>query len=457
MKLKVFGAFMLLAPFLLISFFNHPSLDDFWNANTIAEHGRFGGFLFSIHHFSGRFTSLFLMSLLNTLPRYSIWIFQLFPVVVCAGLFFSCHYFLKTLFSKLKPLQAVLASLLFLIVHILNMRVLYEGLYWMSASVTYQLCIILYLLLLATVYSYYQKPGRIKFITVVLLSALIVGTYEFVIPFVLISFFSLYYYQKQKNKTWNHTIIYAAGIVIIATALLAFFMSGNKARMNIVSNAAFLDVLWVAIKSFVYYSFIWLVQPFNIFLLVLSLVFINSKQYFFNSTFLKKHSYSKFFIATFGLYFIVVLCLYIPQLMLGYLRPYPRVTSLVFLVFLCFLCLNICKFYFEFEVVQRFAENISRLKNLKTGLWIGLFISGFCSANFMHVTKDLMNGTAYHFSIEENQRYIDLNNCKTDTCYIEPHKNWPISLQQTQTERDLNKPTLYLNKYFNKKAVLIKW
>lgn len=51
MRLKIFLLIIFLVPFVVISFFNQPSIDDFWSANTIHNFGRLGAVQYFIKRF----------------------------------------------------------------------------------------------------------------------------------------------------------------------------------------------------------------------------------------------------------------------------------------------------------------------------------------------------------------------------------------------------------------------
>jgi hypothetical protein len=72
------------------------------------------------------------------------------------------------------------------------------------------------------------------------------------------------------------------------------------------------------------------------------------------------------------------------------------------------------------------------------------------------ISSDLSSGTALRFNQEQNKRYADLRNCHDDTCYIEPIKHWPASIEQGSGEEYLSNPLKYWDIYFNKKMIVIK-
>ena len=59
------GIVLALAPFLLLTAFNQPFFDDFRNGYWMREHGTWGVQLWLFRTWTGRFTTTFIMTVLN--------------------------------------------------------------------------------------------------------------------------------------------------------------------------------------------------------------------------------------------------------------------------------------------------------------------------------------------------------------------------------------------------------
>ena len=114
MKIKIGLLIVYLIPFFVISLFNQPAIDDYWNANAVISHGKLGSVLFFYKTISGRYFSIFLMSLFNTLVNGGTWIFKIWPVVTLLLLILSQYFLYKSIFqNKLSNNKLLFAALIF--------------------------------------------------------------------------------------------------------------------------------------------------------------------------------------------------------------------------------------------------------------------------------------------------------------------------------------------------------
>jgi hypothetical protein len=138
------GLGLALAPFLLLTAFNQPFFDDFRNASWLREHGAWGIQLWLFQNWTGRFTTTFVMTVLN--PVTYGW---LGGVKVAAAVFFvaqwaSLAHLLRAL--RYTPLQvscswgqAFGAAGLLLALFCNAAPAPFSFLYWFCGAVAYQL------------------------------------------------------------------------------------------------------------------------------------------------------------------------------------------------------------------------------------------------------------------------------------------------------------------------------
>ena len=53
----------IIIPFVVISFYNHPALDDWWYAETYKQNGFWGAQQYWYNHYTARFFSNFIMTI----------------------------------------------------------------------------------------------------------------------------------------------------------------------------------------------------------------------------------------------------------------------------------------------------------------------------------------------------------------------------------------------------------
>ena len=183
MRIKLFLLICYLLPFVFISVYNQPAIDDFWNANTVIEHGRLGTVIFYFQNVSARFFSNFLMSFLNTLPYGSIWIFKMWPVAIILLLFSSFLFLYASFLSgKTTIKKPIIAALVFVVLHVANIRVLFEGLYWMSSTICYQVAICLFAVATGAIVRCLRARSFFYSLIAILSSLLIPGAAESLSP-----------------------------------------------------------------------------------------------------------------------------------------------------------------------------------------------------------------------------------------------------------------------------------
>ena len=72
--------FLLLVPFLVLSFYNYPAGDDFWLSALVRESGVIKAQEILYHAVSARYSALTMMSF-NPLVFGNFWLFRLIPLV----------------------------------------------------------------------------------------------------------------------------------------------------------------------------------------------------------------------------------------------------------------------------------------------------------------------------------------------------------------------------------------
>ncbi|GAB3576316.1 hypothetical protein GCM10027345_12740 [Hymenobacter daeguensis] len=136
-----------LAPFLLLTAFNQPFFDDFRNAYWMREHGTWGVQLWLFQTWTGRFTTTFIMTVLN--PVAYGWLGGV--KVVTAGLFVAqwaslAHLLRALLHTALKAAcpwgRALWAAALLLALFCNAAPAPFSFLYWFCGAVAYQIPLI---------------------------------------------------------------------------------------------------------------------------------------------------------------------------------------------------------------------------------------------------------------------------------------------------------------------------
>jgi len=369
-------------------------------------------------------------------------------------LILAFYFFYNSLFGLLVNKKNILiVSIVSTTAHIVNMRNLYEGLYWTSSAFVYQLAIIIFLLGIAAIIKTIRKYSIGSTLFSLFCSIVLPGTSELLVPAYLIGLISLVvivYRLQMKTK-----VLIANIIATIIGTVIVLLSPGNYSRVQndaLNYSQSLMFALKRSFESVGYYTFIWIFNPVNILILLLALPFLlklSSKVDGFLQL-LKPFNKGILFIAA---SILICMSIYIPLFYFEADTPFPRITTMVFIIefflFLIFLC-NLLKI----SVLNQKISKIVELKNYKKICWLLFFIALFCNKNFLAVTKDLLTGTAYRFNKEYTAKYREIRNCKNDTCYITPFRNWPESIQLGKQDTSSGS-VLHMEKYFGK-VIIIK-
>jgi hypothetical protein len=137
-----------IAPFIVLSFFNHPQNDDYVAAVWTRTLGVLGATIRWYDSWSARYTAVAAMSsILNPLVLGSVGAYKLMVAITILLLILSLYVFLTAFTSHMVGRRDVLVITLFMVaLYLLQMPDIAESLYWMACAVCYQYAIILLLL-----------------------------------------------------------------------------------------------------------------------------------------------------------------------------------------------------------------------------------------------------------------------------------------------------------------------
>ena len=141
------GIVLALAPFLLLCAFNQPFFDDFRNGTWLREHGTWGVQVWLFRTWTGRFTTTFLMTVLNPVTYGWLGGVKVAAATLLLGLWASLAHLLRAL--RWPPLgfscsrgQALWAAGLLLALFCNAAPAPFSFLYWFAGALVYQLTLI---------------------------------------------------------------------------------------------------------------------------------------------------------------------------------------------------------------------------------------------------------------------------------------------------------------------------
>lgn len=294
------------------------------------------------------------------------------------------------------------------------MRSLFEGLYWMSSTICYQIAICLFVIGIGSLIRYIKSPSFLYGFIAIGCCLLLPGSAEVIVPVFIVVLLVILFISLKRKYQVQFTLI----CITVAVCSLAFvtFSKGNNARVQkdaLFYNQNILHALFYSARAVGYYSIVWLITPINITSVILVLPAIQklSRQVSLPRLCFKP-------LVLIPLFYLICIIIYLPLTYFESNVPFPRVTTIVFFVasHLAFITILLAlKYNFSFN---RFVSYLYSIRSFGLYAWIFFFITAFTSRNFLAVVKDLIQGNAYNYNKEANNRYQILKNTKSDTCYV---------------------------------------
>jgi hypothetical protein len=452
-----------LTPLVIVSFFIHPSLDDF----SYTQNARDLGFAKAMHYFfqswNGRYSVSMLMSINPLVWNWQLG-YRLFPIILLVLFFIALYEFINQATFRLLSLRIKLTgTLCVLIVYVHQMPSLSQGLYWMPASVSYQLANISMLFLFAVILRIYRTETYVMktALTVIALFLIvfIIGLNEIsmLILFCLLAFISII---KRARTRGNRLVMIAFLIGAGCAAYFVFSSPGNVARASVYPGAndfnyAFRSSFWRAGSLALNWAGS---SP----LLLLTILFVPV-------CFEMVHKNKSLFLQSLlSVHPIVSMCVYYALLVLTLFPAYwsmgcpppervENVTCFVFTIGWYLNVLLICNY-----CVQKGVRSTGPLPGYAVVI---IFIFIFCSMkihsnqtnNIGLAWYDLLKGTAASYNKEMKERYATIRACRSDMCEVDSLDHVPVSIFYDDIEADENdwKNQIYAS-YFSKKAIRLR-
>ncbi len=238
---------IIFVPLVILSFFNHPSADDYSYATALKDGQFYERYMQLYLSWQGRYSS--------TIPGMGVSYFELHyniywlhPIIIFILTIFSIHFLLtqllKHFFKKSLSFQLrmLLSCALFFLMLYAQFSVA-EGFYWFSAVFVYHFSIICLLLWSGCFTSFCcnAKRKKLYFIFLAILSFIICGSNELIAIalFLFTGIIWLLQYQL-KNKKSSANIIFL--IVFIAMAL-EIFSPGSLKRSSVIGEKDILKIV----------------------------------------------------------------------------------------------------------------------------------------------------------------------------------------------------------------------
>lgn len=388
----------LLIPLLAISFFTHPSADEYSMAAKIHDLGFWTTQLRSYEEWSGRYLCNFALGL-NPLVYHNFFMFKLVPIAFFVSFIGSLYFLVRTAFPEWIPRESLALTAGICIVYFSGMPQLHEGFYWLSGAVTYQIGNILALLFLAFWIKMYEKQTYTYFLCALLCLIGVIGSNETSLLFVMF-FLTAAIVAEGIEKKRIRIQPFLLFIGSIGFSLVALLAPGNKMRGMQYPKAGdlFFSVAYSVINT-VKMLVAWLPE-----MLVLSIIFYELLLRIKVSNKVRIFSYNP--LITSGLLILFPFLGSFPYAWSTGLPPIPRVSNVSMLFVLLGVILLVINLIYHFrEKLIPPVRIPSFVRYTVVLVFIGLV---FRTENIRSLYFDLFSGRALAYDAQMNQRYAHI-------------------------------------------------
>jgi|GEM_PF-6460154 len=428
-KLKhvsVFILFIVLAPFVTLCFFAHPSfIDDYCFVEKFESLGLANAFFDWYNNWTGRYSLCFLMSL-NHFFIGSLFLYRAIIVGMIALVPLLAFLSFKLFFKKQSSGFYISFTALFSFLYFYQLPSINEGLYWMTGAVAYQLPTLCLLVILILLFNICNNRGN-KVINSMLSSLLVViliGTNEISMATITL-FLLLIIAYRLKFRIKNNKELFIIFMISVIASFFVIQAPGNNVRGELFPLANdWSQAIQMTILGFGYYIFQWV--GISCLVAMVSLYILDKTKMLFSY-----HSLSIPFAWSSGIFLVVLLGgFFVPAWSTGQM-PNPRAINVLFAIFVIGFFYHIFFFYQQFMARGAF-EGISKIAVLLTAcsiFFITLSSAKGVNNNIKTAYIDILSGKAYRFDCS----MVNLYKSKE---WIETfHKNaLPISLSCETTE-----------------------
>lgn len=452
----IFVSLYSILPFLILSFYNHPSVDDFEYAVRDNQNSFLATQTETYYNWSGRYFAT-AISRINPIRFESLTGYKVCSFLLLAAFILTLYLFISTLFKEFTSKQKVALTGFIVIVYISQMPDITRGLFYMTAYLVYQLPNILtfvLLLLLIKLFSLKEKAARIMYTTVlVLVSAAIIGSNEVSLVYLITSFaFMLLMLRQYQHQLFKYILVVFA--CCLAAGFIMVLAPGNYVRMSLQTHDSG-NITWSVLASVVLiftYFYKW-----GILLTLASILYIFLWQRI--PAFAPgAENIFKVPLRLSLLYFVITLFLmnFAFTWSVGAV-PKSSVENVIYFYF-------VLGWFYNLQVaINRFYGHFYRIRStsILTAALLFLFIRLVLDINNNINTAylDLLSGKATKYNKELNMRYTFLKTSGCNLCMVEPLSSYPKSLYAHDVTHNLEEKERLVNsaprKYWGKEGIYL--
>jgi hypothetical protein len=450
---------LVIVPFLMLSFFCFPALDDYGSSARAVSMGSFEFQKLFYDTAGGRYFS---QALISINPLVFKWMFgyKLIPVLLFILTFLSFFLFVKTLTeNKFSLFKVVIASLTITALYIQNMPDVTMGFYWMTGSIMYQLGNILALFFISAALYFTKMPNSFyKYalaLIIFFLIAAVIGSNETILSILLIALIviTVINFKRNTRHKWFWFGCVAVGFICAYWAIAA---PGNFIRATHYPDRH-------NFSRSVIYSFAQLIRffnkwVFNVPFILVTLLFIPLANVLSDKIDIFKRN---FYIHPLLVFMLLTLTIFINFFIVywstGLLGQHKTVDASYFLfliIWFLFISILIAHLKKNEIVIDKFPSYFSVVA--VPLISISLLTTGNTKTAYL----DLLTGRAYRYNKEMNERFASIQKSLREHstfCRVKPLKNIPKTIYFIDiTENPDVWPNAVYREYFNGVSIATK-
>lgn len=435
----------LIAPFLLLSYFNQPAGDDYWYNVSTRDLGYWKTQSYYFNEINSRYIATAISSLTLWLS-YNLVYYKLLPVVLIAMLIYVLYYLASIVFPNNSKKNNFLFSLFCFITFLINTPNLSSNFYWLSGAITYQLSNIIFILFLCSIITLIRNNKAKSLFISIFFVIVIGGLNEITLLMTDILLLFVIGYQLIDLKKVDFKILILVFLAISLT-LISLNSGGNSIRQeNNVNNHQLFFSIKNTLNDLRLYITKWL--PNIIILMLIFLSFIKNNKRFSSHKIFKINAYA----AIGGFVIILFVGFFIGNWALGKSLPVRAVNNLCLYFTLGFIYLSII-FLHKYIIIEK--DFIIYSKPLQYALCLIFFFQLIHSSNIKTAYSDLLSGRAHNYNIALNNRKEIIFSNNKDTIYVEKLKKLPSTIYAGDiTDNPKDWRNQCYDSYFNKTIII---
>ena len=457
-QLFLLGAFVVcIAPFLVLSLYNHPSADDFCYTIYANSMDFWNVQLDHYLTWTGRYTATFLLTLSET-DTNNLLDHRVLPVMLLILFPISIFFFFHKLLPHFKTFHKSCLTFLIFFPFMAGAPRISEAFYWKPGALTYQLALILGFIFFGLIISLRNKNGKIKILLtflIALLGIFIIGLNETTMLMLCAILFLLVVVNFFRNKKIDPALAVILIFVLVA-AVVVIKAPGNMVRMGEKTDNLDFDFSLTSSRELAKWFLLHQWLPLLIPLTMLFWGSLKRASSIIRSRFRLKSLALWHIVLYFLFFYSLVVLTFFPSFWSQGGAPPNRTINTIYLLSISGIFAFVVLLIIYLENKKIGPMRMSRAAKLFAVMAILLTIAEQ-TPNLRYAYSDLLRGRAERYDIEMQQRYALIEDCHSKECIVPPLENMPSTIFAYDLASEPSSEFYYYNEcmeeYFGRKGL----